>query len=242
MFAFHAGAGTGPDTGEALSGKKMDYKKITACFATNLPSSYRFVLTRLAIAADKRGRAWPSQETIAQDCGFNARHVRRILRALQRVGHIREDATYVPDGYSSPPISKCFLIIPTPALSQPDLFTAPDSESSPPDSGVRPSLDSGVRPPRTRESSNPGLGSPPIIKEDKKKINGAENSSVLITREEVLAKLSSAALEQARKQAYPADIDKLIGVYAGLVAKMGWPKHIDEAFPTWCRLFTSSEG
>jgi len=37
----------------------------------------------------KEGSAWPSQPTIAADCGISVRHVQNILRSLERKGVIR---------------------------------------------------------------------------------------------------------------------------------------------------------
>jgi Helix-turn-helix domain/DnaA N-terminal domain len=56
----------------------------------SLTSAEKLVLFYLAHAHNaKEGLAWPSQPTIAADCGLSVRHVQKILKSLERKGVIR---------------------------------------------------------------------------------------------------------------------------------------------------------
>ncbi len=77
----------------------------TDIFAAGLDPFSGWVYTYLAARADRDGKTWPKQETIAADCGVSERQVRncidrliekRLLVVIQKAGGGRKSIYYLP--------------------------------------------------------------------------------------------------------------------------------------------------
>jgi hypothetical protein len=77
------------DTNKRKGGSIMSNRLLNKAWtATNLSPAEKLLLVRLADRADNDGRCWPSQHSLATDCGLTDRSVRDGVRSLAAKGHI----------------------------------------------------------------------------------------------------------------------------------------------------------
>ena len=90
--------GNQPASNQSFTGAKLDWMTAVAYDRRLQPMNFRIPFFIAQHANDKTGKAFPSQETIADLCGINVKSVKRAVKRLHETGwlKIRRSRGYDP--------------------------------------------------------------------------------------------------------------------------------------------------